>query len=316
MLSAQDVLVHYRALLRERELPENLLANRFPPFLCSRLITGEDFELDRQSSSTGLSCPSSFQYAANGKKIDILWGSDVSAITDGLPLAGHLGLVKNAEHYIDATTKAIDFLVQPPFVAFFNTMMEWTSQIVWLDVDANSTYTRLTSSTFPSFPHCTFLTGKATYHIPPLTVSSQEYTYFLAENLYHESLHQKLSCSFIFDNIIVDDFDSTTIGRIPVPWRGQSWEPDRIVHAAFVYIHLVLLRSAALTLDLNCRDQISSALAAGRDALTYLVSCFPACEPIFTHRGRLMLENFRLMADQVLTRDLMSNLEGPRTVPF
>ena len=206
------------------------------------------------------------------------------------------GLTKDPSNQVNNTVYALELLSEFGDKSYINTILSWTSQIVWLDFDEVSGNTKLTSSTFPSLPHTTFVTDKAFIHIPPLAVIDSISAYFLAENIFHEALHQKLSASLLFDDLVDPEFDSRVSFRISVPWRGQSWEPDRIVHAAFVYMHLLKLRQDALDADLPYRDHIKSAWDTGREALRYLVSRFPDCDKVFTVRGKRLLQDIAEIA--------------------
>jgi hypothetical protein len=76
---------------------------------------------------------------------------------------------------------------------------------------------------------------------------------FLAENFYHEAVHQLVNAHLLFGRLVPEDFSSETSPKIPISWRAtasprnREWEIDRVLHAAVVYESMIGYRAAQLT---------------------------------------------------------------------
>jgi hypothetical protein len=74
----------------------------------------------------------------------------------------------------------------------------------------------------------------------------------LAEAIYHEALHKKLSNTIITKRILVKDFDAEVGPKFISSWnRDTSWNPnrwgfDRALYAYHVYAHLIPFYGAIL----------------------------------------------------------------------
>ena len=126
---------------------------------------------------------------------------------------------------LDLIEEAFEFL-DSYFPYAYCKVFDWTSLVIWLELFPYSNTDLITSSTFPHFPHCTFLSDKALRHIPPTSISSVDQVYSLAENIFHEALHQELSSTLVFRDIFAEQYSSSQAKKIKVPWRQQYWEPD------------------------------------------------------------------------------------------
>ena len=66
----------------------------------------------------------------------------------------------------------------------------------------------------------------------------------LAESLYHEALHKKLSNTIVVGDILRDGYDSKSSIRFwsywnkDAAWNSNRWEFDRALYAYHVYVHL------------------------------------------------------------------------------
>lgn len=87
-------------------------------------------------------------------------------------------------------------------------------------------------------PSSTFFSGYVLSSLP-----------FLAESLYHEALHKKLSNTIVAESILRDGYDTKTSRRFlsywnrDFPWNSNCWELDRAVYAYHVYVHLFVYYS-------------------------------------------------------------------------
>ncbi|WP_420093897.1 aKG-HExxH-type peptide beta-hydroxylase [Comamonas testosteroni] len=169
---------------------------------------------------------------------------------------------------------------------------DWITAVHWVEQDPEKPGPLLTSSTFPALPHCAFLSTKAKRHIPPNIVLEADSGYALFENLYHEALHQQLSTTILFTDSIASAFSSSTCTKISVPWRGSSWEPDRVLHATFVYSGLLRLRREAAIAENQVPMELDlmNAVKEAHQALTYLIEQFTHVRPAFSDAGQQLVD--------------------------
>lgn len=276
-------------------------SSRFPPLLCRNLLTAKPVELKRWSPFLGYGRPRTRTLTCKGREMLVVADFDVSELLLNVPITAHFGAVEQVEALIGRTESAINLLASIPDCNLLTTVFDWTSMVVWLTCSVGANQSALTSSTFPSLPHCTFLTTKALRHLPPLNIADDDQDYCLAENLYHEALHQQLSTTFALSDCVSANYDCAGAVRIEVPWRGQQWEPDRVVHAVYVYAHLIRLRSIALTVEVGPKAFLESALSGGFEALEFLTDSLDECRPMFSEAG---LQTFE--AVQTLARNTLS----------
>jgi hypothetical protein len=108
--------------------------------------------------------------------------------------------------------------------------------------------TCLTSVSVPDLPFCSFFSRKALRHIAPHFVVHTPDISFLAENLYHESLHHRVSLNLLENDILQPDYHSRLSPKVAIPWREKAlsnvhfWELDRVLHAFCVYVGLLPYR--------------------------------------------------------------------------
>jgi hypothetical protein len=106
----------------------------------------------------------------------------------------------------------------------------------------------ITSVSIPALPFASFFSSKALVHIPPSTVIKQPMYVFLAENIYHEMIHNRMNLNLLEKEFFTADYDSATSERIEIPWRPKTdprnhlWEIDRVVHAISVYAGIIPFR--------------------------------------------------------------------------
>ncbi|MEZ5421759.1 MAG: HEXXH motif-containing putative peptide modification protein [Pyrinomonadaceae bacterium] len=224
-------------------------------------------------------------------------------VISDLPLDGHEVsiLAEFAKHQVTAAIKLLGEINEE----YLSLLRQWTSLIVWLDRKNNFPGTLLTSSTFPNFPHCTFVTHKSMQHIPPNNVLGFASSYALAENLFHEALHQQLAALLLHRDILTPTYSSETTSKIDVPWRGGAWEPDRVFHATYVYSKVLLLRQERFQIDnLNPveRQWLERAIIDGTQALNYLRSALKEYSAIFTPNGSALLDAVLTHAAKVCSK--------------
>lgn len=290
LLSKSEVVEGYlRRAPDQATIGFDLLKHQ-PPLLCKKILLKEKLDCTTWSPYTGFSSPPKSRVQFGKSDLFVITSIDIQDLIKDIPLDGHYGLTNMPDYALDFTKKAALLFQNLEDSSYAEKIEDWTSLIVWLECDTSSGHTSLTSSTFPLLPHCTFVTAKALRHIPPLNIHDSNSIYCLAENIYHEALHQELSSTFLMSDYINPDYNAESCERIAVPWRGQSWQPDRIVHAAYVYLHLVTLRKLAIHKEFDDTDFLKRAFSGACGALSYLSSRLEDCEPLFSSEGRALLE--------------------------
>lgn len=293
MLSRGSVVDHYRSRLVSAmagDTPAILWLDSLPPYLCRALILEPDAVpgiVDVSKAFTGSSTASIYgalglRTCTNGFSMDLM---------SQLPLGGHVAV--GPGNSLALVGQALQEMEQREPVRLRN-VADWTSLMVWVDADPwQPSSTLVTSVALPSLPHCTFLSNKAARHIPPKQVFSVPTTYALRENLYHESLHQQLSATLLFSDVLIDSYESKKAIRIPIPWRGAEWEPDRVIHATWVYAKLLPMRIEELQrLPPSSAEAawILEALTEAIPALFYLTSRIPEILPLMQSTGIALME--------------------------
>ena len=227
------------------------------------------------------------QFTCRENSIQLCTDGFPVALLENLPLSGHQHRALTNQT-IDRIEQAIDALASEQewrSELFFS----WTSLIVFLQKNPSfEEISLLTSSTLPEFPYCTFITQKAFHHIPPNNIFERFSPYALKENLFHEALHHKLSARILHNDILTQDYDARTTAKIPVPWRGGAWEPDRVLHAVYVYSNLLPLRmehAAQASSDHEECRWVRDSIMEGRQALLYLCDQLSNRIDIFTDLG-------------------------------
>ncbi len=275
MLSRQEIVSKYRALLQEDlevDHPAYGWIDLLPPTLCRALI------LHRGIKTASSSIENAFVGASNGdlrevSGIKVSVGKFNSRIFKSLPLEGHLPL--GVPGMCDWTAAALATLKELDDKAL-RFVQQWCSMILWVAPDhENKPETVLTSVAVPTLPHCTILSVKSLRHIPADHVYEGASMYALAENIFHEALHQQLSASLVFGAEIMSDAIDKEIQPIHIPWRNTSWEIDRVLHAAWVYTNLQRLRKRALSMPNTFGlelEIVKNAEQESQPKLTYLRS--------------------------------------------
>lgn len=248
MLSREDVVSKYRTLFQDElgaDHPAFGWVDQLPPNLCRALVLGSGLK----------SAVSSIEQAyvgvvksdiRNVSGINVSVGQFSHRLFNSLPLAGHTPL--KVPGMCDWLLSAFEVLEMLDSEAL-QFVKQWCSMIMWVAPNADAPpETVLTSVAIPTLPHCTILSVKSLRHIPAKHVYEGASTYALAENIFHEALHQQLSASLLFGAKLMTDADAANVRSVLIPWRNASWEIDRVIHAAWVYSNLQKLRKRALSM--------------------------------------------------------------------
>lgn len=300
LLSRQATVEAFTKLAAEYyNVPESYasIIERLPPYLCQQLALNKSYPFDE-----GL------KYAYTGKdRLDLRWskeedtgqtiamveGKGIESLTSRLPLNGHRQAVDPSK-VNDYTVEALEQMeaLEPERLGIVE---DWTSLIVWLEQAPDADITVLTSSTFPLLPHCTFLTEKARRHIPPSSVAEKSNDYALRENIYHEALHQQIAATLLHQDVLNPEYSAARSHRVPIPWRGNSWEPDRALHATVVYTGLMAMREDELKRDISTwrRTWLEEATVEAHESLSYLVGRLEERTDLFTPAGEDLFDSLR-----------------------
>ena len=296
-ISLDETVSHYGALASglKQSSPVHSYLPELPPFLCRQLLYEQDV-CDLSSIPMAFAGIPNVQlrfFRSKHRSIAVIDGAYLIPTMNCLPLNGHRLSTKPSR--LKLINEALD-LLDSYFPYAHCKVFDWTSLMIWLELSPYVKASLVTSSTFPHFPHCTFLSDKALRHIPPNSISDVSQIYSLAENIFHEALHQELSSALVFCDILTQQYKSSKARAIKVPWRRQYWEPDRVLHAVYVYTNLLLLRHDALSYNFMSKDQrswLALAQADGEEALKYLLLKLEQRGDVFTERGRDAVDRMR-----------------------
>lgn len=210
----------------------------------------------------------------------------------------------------DLVRQAILELAADPRVVEF--VRRFVTTFVPVEADhANGDVTQLTSCSLPDFPLAVFISDHAQRHIPPLTVSPEPSPVLLAENIYHEAVHQYVNYRLLVDDFFPADYDARTATRVTIPWRrdatgrSSAWQLDRVLHAATVYVQLIRwrmdrLQSSGLS-DLDRRALLDASATALRSC-TFLVAALSQHIGSFTPPGAMFVGRLSLAAEEQYDR--------------
>lgn len=297
MLTRAEVSCHYRKRFSGVlgvDHPAYRWVDRLPPYLCRALI------LRTELKKATRSLPAAFVGSTKGEFIEveglqILTRGFSERLFSALPLDGHTPLeAPGLTEWIRAAIKVL-VEINPDALRF---VQDWCSVVLWVaPTQEKPPKTVLTSVAIPTLPHCTIISVKSLRHIPSRHVFEGASIYALAENLFHEALHQKLSASLIFEPSLMSGITSPTTPTIQIPWRKTKWAIDRVLHATWVYSNLQILRDRALALPLLLRPEMNFVREArdeSKHKLEYLRSALRAEKKKLSKCSQQLLEEILL----------------------
>lgn len=293
MLSREEVVSKYQTLFQDKfeaDHPAFRWIDQLPPSLCRALILGNGLKTAANSIEQAYvgSVKSDIR---NISGINVSVGKFNNRIFNSLPLQGHTPLeVPGMCDWIHSALAVLEIL-DSKALAFIK---QWCSMILWVAPDANTApKTLLTSVAIPTLPHCTILSVKSLRHIPAKHVYEGASTYALAENIFHEALHQQLSASLVFGSKLMCDADAANLSSVHIPWRNASWEIDRVIHAAWVYSNLQKLRLRALSMPNLLGSEITivkNAENESRPKLEFLSTKLESIQSFLPRASRQIIE--------------------------
>ncbi|WFA05707.1 hypothetical protein [Bacillus sp. HSf4] len=216
-----------------------------------------------------------------------------------LPIPSHEILQANHQQK-ELLSKALHHLSKQHPSAY-ELIKEFVRSIVWVTIqrDFIEKDTQITSASFPIMPLCIFISDKAAFHIPPNSLCTKNSYRFLAENLYHEAVHQVINMNLLLSDIFNESYDSATSAKIEIPWRhtqsirNQYWELDRVFHAAIVYSKMMEFRLSELkdgSLYPEERKIFEEAAASGIRSAQHLSQALLNHKNSFTSDGVRLIE--------------------------
>lgn len=169
---------------------------------------------------------------------------------------------------------------------------------------------QLTSCSLPDFPLAVFFSTHAGRHIPPVTVAAASSPLLLAENVFHEAVHQYVNVQILTGGLLPSDYDSRTAPRMSIPWRSSpgrdvQWEVDRALHAATVYVQLLrwrLDRIVAPQTNAGDRRVLTEAAADAVESCSYLTRALSERVEVFAPRGALFVGRLTRAAEEQCAR--------------
>lgn len=230
-------------------------------------------------------------------------------IWSSLPIQSH-EIVKTTPKIENIVTTALQHLQKNHFYAY-ELIKEFVHSIVYvkLKTDFTGQDSQITSSSFPIMPLSIFISDKAGFHIPPNNISKDISHRFVAENIYHEAIHQVINMNILLFDIFNENFDSKYSPKIEIPWRynqvkrNQYWELDRAYHATIVYSRVLRYRINELrdeSLLAFEKNIFEGAVKSGVDAVTHLIKSLEQYKSYFSANGQEQLDILHEDIKQVL----------------
>jgi hypothetical protein len=286
VLSRAEVSAEFQELARSRGYPEIIqrAVGALFPFACHVVLTRRP---------VGVASPEPSYWVSGRVDARIEQFQDIHFLVNGLCDAAYSTLPVWGHHPLRASgiyiwiKLALEELERKDVTAL-DLIRDWSTAILWLSKDKYSKETELTSVAIPILPFCTFLTKKAIRHIPPKTLLPAVTLYGLQENLFHEALHQQLSASLLFRDLVADQ--DGVWPTVAIPWRNKEWPIDRAVHAAWIYKNLIRFRNRALQWGLEggeiVRDVLANSQMSACEAYVHLRRELLGHRYLFTSFGR------------------------------
>jgi hypothetical protein len=245
------------------------------------------------TDSTGLE----FRQATKGT--DVILSGFPNALYERLPLQDH---VPCSPHHVPLSS------IQQAFSLLGNCSMEgqrFTTEYVRLLVVVEQTAqsvsianTTLTSCSLPVIPYCSFISTKALIHLPPKEIAVRPHHAWLAENVFHEAIHNALTVNILAGRIFVPTFRACDAPAVAIPWRADDvqmrnryWPIDRVLHALLVYVGVYCLRVKMLNSDLDDMERtfLQTTLHSARISMRHLSDALRSSPAFFTKPANLAI---------------------------
>lgn len=187
---------------------------------------------------------------------------------------------------------------------FFQSVANGIDTLIPVRLRANSgVSTPLTSITVPSFPLSSFFSRNALRHLAPAALTQKDSVAVLAENLLHESVHQRVNLTIIERSVMKDGFSSVTSAKIEIPWRktaaearNRYWELDRCLHAFAVYVGVFPFRAAIANhpqMHEDTKDAFGRSISQAEKSMRFLGGALMARRDQFGPDGQVLIEELQ-----------------------
>lgn len=193
---------------------------------------------------------------------------------------------------------------------FENDVLDSIYSVIFVERTHDSYKKQLTGLTVPPFPLTSFFSENALHHLAPAAISERRDIAILAENLLHESVHQRMNLTILERPVFRDSFDSAQAPRAAVPWHSDSaderdrhWETDRCLHAFSVYVRLCTFRRycvSNMSLHPETQRVFEQAIDQSRVPLSYLSSHLDTVRDQLADYGNELLSSLQFDARQHL----------------
>jgi len=241
---------------------------------------------------------------AGGSTFGWLLGMDPS-LWESLPVRRYRP-AEPTGHRRDLLTSALAHLARA-HPDLFALVRSYVRMICWLSVPPPEKL-QIASASAPTLPFTIFTSDLGPRDLPPGTVTESDCHRVLAENLLHETTHQRISFHLLEADVLAEDYDSATAAKVEIAWRKgkqqSEWEVDRVLHAAIVYNEVLRYRLREIQ-DASC-DPVS--LAAFREAgdaatgsVTFLADSLLGFERYFTGYGVEIVRGLRQRTAKIVS---------------
>ena len=167
-----------------------------------------------------------------------------------LPLPGHQQFLPEDDEgeFVLCIKKALGFIYDN-YGQSYSDLFGFLTLIV--PVKGPSVRDTITSLSVPEYPFSCFVSKNALFHLAPNVINYEGREFYLAENLFHEMVHNRVNLELLEQEILVEEYDSESSPRIHIEWRknadprNNAWQVDRAIHALWVYSYLSKFRSIA-----------------------------------------------------------------------
>lgn len=229
--------------------------------------------------------------------ITLLFENLPSEILSTLPIPDHVlyDYDTGMNLFYESFNDAIE-IIDNHISCSFNDTIKFCKVFVPVKLSKHSTQKLITSLTIPDLPFLSFISENAFVHLAPDVISHGFTKYYLAENIFHEMIHNQINIMLLEKEILIDEYSSEASPKIEIPWRkgsevrNQYWELDRMLHAYFVYKGLYKFRLKMSEIYGSGID--TSMVCAAMENANYLKGKIIENSGYLTKEGLLMLNMF------------------------
>lgn len=237
-----EILINLSEVKNQLDLEKSNEAFNFPFIFYKSFLDEEHFFDDGSLNFKLIGSPKNCSsFIINGKMFFCATQGLNNKICERLPISD-FDLIDNSANFEKEIICSLNTVIEIN-ENYFNIIADFIKLFYFTRISNGN---QITSATFPVFPFCSFFSERATFHLPPFYENKKNKKYILSENIYHEAIHQSVNLAILTGEILNPEFNYKTSNKINIPWRNKFWELDRVLHATFVYGHLIQYRTDAL----------------------------------------------------------------------